>query len=59
MFIDSILAGVILDWTFINNLIDNDDGKTIFEEKQISETAEVSPEIYYQTQTTYKMWFIW
>lgn len=49
MFIDSILAGVILDWTFINNLIDNDDGKTIFEEKQVNEKTEISPEVYYQT----------
>lgn len=47
MIIDSVLADVILDWTFLNPLIENDNGKTIFEEKQVFMQAEVSPEIYY------------
>ena len=47
MIIDSVLADVILDWTFLNPLNDNDDGKTIFEEKQVLEQAEVNPEVYY------------
>lgn len=47
MIIDLVLADVILDWTFLNPLNDNDDGKTIFEEKQVLVQAEVSPEVYY------------
>lgn len=47
MFIDLVLTNVILDWSFLNPLTENDDGKTIFEEKQVLAQAEIGPEIYY------------
>lgn len=47
MFINSVLTNVILDWSFLNPLTENDDGKTIFEEKQVLAQTEISPEIYY------------
>ena len=47
MIIDLILTNVILDWSFLNPLTEIDDGKTIFEEKQVLAQTEISPEIYY------------
>lgn len=59
MGIDTILADIIFDWTFINNLIERDDGKTVreidevnnkdfeSEKEQILAQTAIGPEVYY------------
>lgn len=59
MGIDTILADIILDWTFISNLIERDDGKTVreidevnnkdfeSEKEQILAQTAIGPEVYY------------
>lgn len=48
--IESIIADIVFDWTFLNPLIERDDGKKESNEvdtQQVLAQAEVSPEIYY------------
>lgn len=59
MGIDTILADIIFDWTFISNIIERDDGKTIrevdevnnkdfeSEKEQILAQTAIGPEVYY------------
>lgn len=59
MGIDTILADIIFDWTFISNLIERDDGKTVreidevnnkdfeSEKEQILAQTAIGPEVYY------------
>lgn len=46
MGIDTILSEIIFDWTFLNPLIERDDGKKESKEQVLAQ-AEVSPEVYY------------
>lgn len=50
--IESIIADIVFDWTFLNPLIERDDGKKESNEvdsstQQVLAQAEVSPEVYY------------
>ncbi len=50
--IESIIADIVFDWTFLNPLTEGDDGKKESNEvdestQQVLAQAEVSPEIYY------------
>lgn len=48
--IESITADIVFDWTFLNPLIERDDGKKESNEvdaQQVLAQAEVSPEVYY------------
>lgn len=59
MGIDTILADIIFDWTFISNIIERDDGKTVreidevnnkdfeSEKEQILAQTAIGPEVYY------------
>lgn len=46
MGVDTILSGVVFDWTFLNPLIERDNGKKESKEQVLAQT-EISPEIYY------------
>lgn len=46
--IESIIADIVFDWTFLNPLIERDDGeKESNDTQQVLAQAEVSPEVYY------------
>lgn len=46
--IDVLLADIVFDWTFINPLIERDDGKKESNDaQQVLAQAEISPEVYY------------
>lgn len=46
--IDVLLADIVFDWTFLEPLIERDDGeKESNDTQRVLAQAEVSPEIYY------------
>lgn len=44
--IDLIIADIVFDWTFLNPLIERDDGKKE-STQQVLAQEEVGPEVYY------------
>jgi hypothetical protein len=45
--VDVVLTSIIFDWTFINPLIERDDGQSEKNEEQVLAQEEIGPEVYY------------